>query len=706
MTVATVPARLARESHLAFPAPETTLVVIGTPFSGATTLAWGLGQHPELRPLVGAGTTEKLISVLRVVEEELSPLLAHVGDRVPALRSPTAGSIGWVVSAPEVTERLDALLRLLPDLRLIHVERCAEDVVPQLAAAARREGTPVSRRRAVAILSRQLDACLAAEERVGPDRVLRLSYEHLVKRPEEAISRCVALVGKRTDANCLWPLRLLANTPPGTPLRPAASRKPQGRARSVRPEVRLDAGNRALRQLVEAVVPEGATVLVVSRGDETVLSFRRRTGLHFPQLEDGTWAGFYPDDGAAAVAHLSKLATAGASHVVFPKPALWWLDHYPELRERLEISGRLLAWNPELAAVWELAQADRLVLPRTLRRSRQNPAEPDNARAFSLDRRYSPPRRRRALGGSLWAITTFYNPEGYRTKCENYDRFRTGLAGAGVPLLTLELAFGEAPYELAESDAELLVQLRGRDVLWQKERLLNLGVQQLPDDCDKVAWLDADVLFARPDWAKETARRLESYVAVQPFSHSVRLPLRSRRCEPAMLPFGAGEGQLFYGIAWGVRAKGPASLASYDQHGHTGFAWAARRSLLDKHGLYDANLLGNGDTDIAHAMFGSTDYWALKKLGDKAQAHLRRWAGPFAAAVGGSVAHIDGVVSHLWHGETQHRLYDRPLDILHGFDPERDLVTGSDGLLRFTDEAPPDLRAWSRAYFAARREDG
>ena len=36
-----------------------------------------------------------------------------------------------------------------------------------------------------------------------------------------------------------------------------------------------------------------------------------------------------------------------------------------------------------------------------------------------------------------------------------------------------------------------------------------------------------------------------------------------------MLPFGSQEGQLFYGIAWGVQAKGRGSLASYDRHGHT-----------------------------------------------------------------------------------------------------------------------------------------
>jgi hypothetical protein len=315
------------------------------------------------------------------------------------------------------------------------------------------------------------------------------------------------------------------------------------------------------------------------------------------------------------------------------------------------------------------------------------PDEPDNRQAFAPISG-SPPRRPRKLAGSLWAVTTFYNPAAYGSKKENYDRFRFALAQSGVPLLAVELAFGDAPFELGDDDAEQLVQLRHADVLWQKERLLNIGVQELPDDCDKVAWLDADVLFARSEWGEETSRLLRDHVVVQPFSHCVRLPAGATSCEPATLPFGPGEGELFHGIAWGVHAKGRRSLHRYADHG-----------------LYDVNLLGNGDTDIAHAMFGSASYWGLRKLGDRARAHLRRWAAPFGAEVRGSVAYSDGVLTHLWHGSQENRLYDRPLDVLLAFDPDRDLVVGSEGLYGWAD-ASAELRAWSRVYFLARREDG
>ena len=262
------------------------------------------------------------------------------------------------------------------------------------------------------------------------------------------------------------------------------------------------------------------------------------------------------------------------------------------------------------------------------------------------------------------------------------------------------------PVTLTDLDADRIVQLRGGDVLWQKECLVNLGVRHLPADCDRVVWIDADVLFARADWADQTRSLLRDYAVVQPFSHCVRLPRGVETCEPATLPFGSGENQVFYGIAWGMRSKGRATLDSYARHGHTGFAWAARRELLEAHGLYELNLLGNGDTDIAHAMFGSADYWGLAKHGPHARAHLARWAEPFAASVDGSVAHLDGVVTHLWHGDTSLRQYSLRLDVLHELDPERHVVRTADGLLALADDAPETVRTWTREYFSTRREDG
>ena len=91
---------------------------------------------------------------------------------------------------------------------------------------------------------------------------------------------------------------------------------------------------------------------------------------------------------------------------------------------------------------------------------------------------------------SLSAITCYFNPVGYRRRLENYRIFRQRLK---APLVTVELSFGGG-FHLSSQDADILVQLRSPSILWQKERLLNVALKS-PGRCNKVAWLDCDILF-------------------------------------------------------------------------------------------------------------------------------------------------------------------------------------------------------------------
>lgn len=99
------------------------------------------------------------------------------------------------------------------------------------------------------------------------------------------------------------------------------------------------------------------------------------------------------------------------------------------------------------------------------------------------------------------AITCLFKPGGYRTKTDNFARFQAALAAQGVVRSINECAFGNAPFELAPGDR--IRQIRARDVIWQKERLLNLALAALPARITKVAWLDDDRLFSNPRWAEE-----------------------------------------------------------------------------------------------------------------------------------------------------------------------------------------------------------
>jgi hypothetical protein len=76
---------------------------------------------------------------------------------------------------------------------------------------------------------------------------------------------------------------------------------------------------RRIRETVRSRVTEGGCVLVVSRGDDDLLQIDPCRGSHFPQAEDGRYAGYHATDGAAAVQHFGTTPKTRGS--VFPHPA-------------------------------------------------------------------------------------------------------------------------------------------------------------------------------------------------------------------------------------------------------------------------------------------------------------------------------------------------------------------------------------------------
>jgi len=128
-----------------------------------------------------------------------------------------------------------------------------------------------------------------------------------------------------------------------------------------------------VQELVGAALPAGATVLVVSRGDEELLALDGRVGWHFPQAEDGRYAGYHPEDSAEAVRHLEELRVRGATHLVIPATSAWWLDHYVDFRRHLEERFAAVAADPETCVAFDLTQAP--AAPRRSARRRRTKAK-------------------------------------------------------------------------------------------------------------------------------------------------------------------------------------------------------------------------------------------------------------------------------------------------------------------------------------------
>ena len=312
---------------------------------------------------------------------------------------------------------------------------------------------------------------------------------------------------------------------------------------------------------------------------------------------------------------------------------------------------------------------------------------------------------------SLWAITSHFNPSGYRSKLSNYRTFRRYCP---LPLVTVELSYG-ARFELNDSDADVLIQLRGKDVLWQKERLLNLALKTVPRECEKVLWIDADVVFEKADWYKHADDRLDGYPLVHLFSERVNLsreqdlppPLSA---DPTAMSVDSKCVSIGYKIAEGSVVSNDLlnAEAPLVDGPTTGLAWGARRSLLEDHGLYDRCVLGSGDRAMICAALG--EFWCgseAVQMNRWQRSDYLNWARPFFESVNGCVSCVEGRVFHLWHGDLQNRHYAKRQEILgtFQFDPSKDIAIDKNGCWKWSSHKP-ELHEQVKAYFDKRKEDG
>jgi hypothetical protein len=309
------------------------------------------------------------------------------------------------------------------------------------------------------------------------------------------------------------------------------------------------------------------------------------------------------------------------------------------------------------------------------------------------------------MSKDTWIVTAYFNPCRYSTKKFNFEMFTARLKSSNANLLVIEMALPEDEFEL--SGGHNVIRVRGGGVMWQKERLLNIAIANLPASCTKVAWLDCDLLFEDEQWLQKTSEALEGFAVVQPFSSCVRLP----RGHLEFRGEGQDDEQITESFAAAfARDRSLARDAVYREHGHTGYAWAARREVLEACGLYDACLSGSGDHLMAHVFAGALDSHCIPAMigsGHKYAEHFARWAAGAHRVCAGRLGHVPGRVLHLWHGAIADRRYywrNQEFKTL-AFDPDRHLRREENGLWEWAD-APAEIRAWASQLFVSRNEDG
>jgi len=202
-----------------------------------------------------------------------------------------------------------------------------------------------------------------------------------------------------------------------------------------------------------------------------------------------------------------------------------------------------------------------------------------------------------------------------------------------------------------------------KSLLWHKEALLNGIISKSPKEYQYVFWLDTDVIFTNKNWLVEAVDVLHKSNIVQPFEYCVHLD--QDQIEPHFditheYEF-ASTPQKRHPNLWKSFGSnheiGLSCDQNYDKHGHVGFAWGARREVLDAVPLYDKALVGGADHIIAHAGAGHIPHPCITKSFTEDIDAVNQWSRKFYSAVRGKIGYVHGDLYHIWHGEVAKRQY-------------------------------------------------
>lgn len=295
----------------------------------------------------------------------------------------------------------------------------------------------------------------------------------------------------------------------------------------------------------------------------------------------------------------------------------------------------------------------------------------------------------------LAVVSCHFNPCNYQTRDRNLRKFLAGMQAHDIPVFMVELAFPSQSF--STPSVNWVLRLRGNDVMWHKERLINILLPTLPNQYTKIAWVDADILFPDRTWYRTASGLLDEFDIIQLFDTA-----RQTTSQGAFV-------RQVQGLAAYV-ADGGADPFKFDtSRTWPGLAWAARRELLAAHGLFDKIIVGGGDTYISIASFGPLDPWSgwhAQQLAPKLRADWATWGQNFFRDVGGRVGFVPIQITQLGHGSRLNRQYVRRLQLLidHDFNPSADLTKDNQGVWQWATDKR-SFRLAVKQYFIDRRED-
>ncbi len=295
----------------------------------------------------------------------------------------------------------------------------------------------------------------------------------------------------------------------------------------------------------------------------------------------------------------------------------------------------------------------------------------------------------------LAVVACYFSPCGYSSPRRNLDRFCQYISQFPVKFYLVELAFFDRPFELPQAT----LQVRGDSIMFQKERLWNLGGEQaVAAGHDKIVFFDADIEFEDPAWPKILSEMLDRYSVVQCFHEAKMLYTNMTRQLPASM-------KTFF------NDPGNNSLA-----GSPGLAWGMTSEVFKQVQFFDTAVIGSGDTIMASSCMlpyiGPARWLNWVEMVERhylasntsGRCHYIEWAAKFARVVGQRAAYAPTTIVSMPHGPFEGRRYRGRHTLIDGIDASKDVIVEPGKALEWSEQGKRYAPALKK-YFEGRKED-
>jgi glycosyltransferase involved in cell wall biosynthesis len=292
-------------------------------------------------------------------------------------------------------------------------------------------------------------------------------------------------------------------------------------------------------------------------------------------------------------------------------------------------------------------------------------------------------------------VCCYFNHCNYVSKLINFIRFSTHLHANGISPLVVESYSDDSLYRV-NNLSQNVISVKNASVYWQKEALINIGIQKLLDDgCEYIMWLDTDIEFLTKNFLEHIINSTKFHGVSQVFRTAFRDSQYTN----------SNKKSTCYHTTINPNDK---HKVLFNRIGDPGYGYCYHRNYLTQNLLFDKAVVGTGDflnliglegVDEQHLV---NDRFFKNTSKDFINTYINWTKNNKKLQHGVGYANVD--IKIYSHGSQRNRQYTNREKIIkkHNFQPSLDLIEKKSNVYTLTNS---NLESGIHQYFLNRKED-